>query len=90
VWPTPDSAGDVLRFWYERLLEDFTTGADTPDFAIEWGEALILGLASRMAPSAGMVLSERQDLERRAGAALLIAEAYGRENVSVFFQPDHQ
>jgi hypothetical protein len=90
VWPAPDSAGDVLRFWYERILEDFDTGTNTPDFAIEWGEALILGLASKMAPSAGMPLSERQDLERRAGQALATAEGYDKENVSTFFQPDFQ
>lgn len=88
VWPAPDSASDVLRFSYERILEDFDTGTNTPDFAIEWGEALILGLASRMAPSAGLPLSERQDLERRAGQALAICEGYDRENVSTFFQPD--
>lgn len=88
VWPTPDNAADVLCFWYERLLEDFNTGSDTPDFAIEWGEALILGLASRMAPSAGLTLAERQDLERRAALALDKAEGYDREDVGVFFQPD--
>lgn len=88
IWPTPDSAADVLNFWYERRLEDFTSGADTPDFAIEWGEALILGLAHRMAPTAGLSLVERQDLERRAQQALDKAEGYDRENVGVFFQPD--
>jgi hypothetical protein len=90
VWPTPDSAADVLCFWYERLLEDFNNGSDTPDFAIEWGEALILGLAHRMAPSAGLTLAERQDLERRAALALATAEGYDRENVGIFFQPDMQ
>ncbi len=88
VWPTPDNSGDVLRFWYDRIIEDFDTGANTPDFAIEWGEALILGLASRMAPSSGMPMAERQDLERRAAGALLQADAYSKENVSTFFQPD--
>jgi hypothetical protein len=88
LWPAPDSASDILRFWYERILEDFDTGSNTPDFAIEWGEALILGLALRMAPSAGMSLSERQDLERRASVALAQCEGYNRENVSTFFQPD--
>ena len=88
VWPTPDSAGDVLRFWYERRLEDFDNGADEPDFAIEWGEALILGLAAKMSRSAGMSLAERTELQAMADRALLIAEGYDRENVSVFFQPD--
>lgn len=88
IWPTPDSATDVLNFWYERRLEDFVSGADEPDFAIEWGEALILGLAHLMAPTAGLSLAERQDLERRAAQALDKAEGYDREDVGVFFQPD--
>jgi hypothetical protein len=88
VWPTPDNAADVLCFWYERRLEDFNSGGDTPDFAIEWGEALILGLAHLMAPTAGLSLAERQDLERRAQAALDLVEGYDREDVGVFFQPD--
>ena len=90
VWPTPDSAADVLCFWYERRLEDFNSGGDAPDFAIEWGEALILGLAHLMAPTAGLSLAERDDLERRAHAALDLAEGYDRENTGVFFQPDMQ
>lgn len=90
VWPTPDNANDVLKFWYERIIEDFDAAANTPDFAIEWGEALILGLASRVAPAAGMPLVERQDLERRAAMALAIATGYDHENTSSFFQPDLQ
>lgn len=90
VWPAPDNAADVLCFWYERRIEDFNTGSDTPDFAIEWGEALILGLAHRMAPTAGLPLTERQDLERRAALALGQAEGYDRENTSTYFQPDIQ
>lgn len=88
LWPAPDSASDILRFWYERILEDFDNPSDTPDFAIEWGEALILGLAHRMAPSAGLSLAERQDIERRADSELYVAMGYDRENVSMFCQPD--
>lgn len=88
VWPTPDSASDVLRFTYERILEDFDAGTDTPDFAIEWGEALILGLASRMAPSAGIGLAEQQYLKGRADESLFIAMGYDRENTSMLCQPD--
>lgn len=90
VWPTPDLATDVLKFWYERILEDFDASANTPDFAIEWGEALILGLASRMAPSSGMGLQERMELKGRADEALFIAMGYDRENTSLFCQPDLQ
>ncbi len=88
VWPTPDSAGDVLRFTYERILEDFDASTDTPDFAIEWGEALIIGLAAKMAPSAGADMSERQYLDVKAAGLLSIAMGYDKDNTSTFFQPD--
>ena len=91
VWPTPDNATDVLQFWYERILEDFDASTDTPDFAIEWAEALILGLAAKMAPSywgSGHSLAERQELKDRADEARIIAMSYDKENVSTFFQPD--
>jgi hypothetical protein len=88
LWPAPDSSSDVLRFWYERILEDFDNSNDTPDFAIEWGEALILGLASKMAPSAGLSLNERAYLDSKADAALYVAMGYDRENVSLLCQPD--
>lgn len=92
VWPTPDNATDVLQFWYERILEDFDTGTNTPDFAIEWGEALILGLASRIAPamgSAAMSSNDKKDLKNRADIELSIAMGYDRSNASTFFQPDN-
>lgn len=87
VWPTPDSSDDVLRFWYERIVEDFDASTDTPDFAIEWGEALILGLASIMSRSSVLPLNERIDLQNSADKALYIAMSYDRENTSTFFQP---
>lgn len=91
VWPTPDDATDVLQFWYERILEDFDAAGNNPDFAIEWGEALILGLAARMMPSyvSASSAQERAELKGRADEALRIAMSYDKENVSVFFQPDN-
>jgi len=88
VWPTPDNATDVLKFWYERALNDFDLSTDVPDFAIEWGEALILGLASRMAPSSGMTRLDRMELKQRADEALSLCMGYDRDNTSVFFQPE--
>jgi hypothetical protein len=88
VWPTPDDATDVLKFWYERIIEDFDASTNTPDFAIEWAESLILGLAARMAPSYQIRGQELKMIEDRAGIALSIAMGYDRENTSTFFQPD--
>lgn len=91
VWPTPDNSTDVLKFWYERILEDFDAASNNPDFAIEWAEALILGVATRMAPSyvgAGMSTNEKIELKNRADEALTLALMYDRENASTFFQPE--
>lgn len=91
VWPTPDNSTDVLKFWYERILEDFDAASNNPDFAIEWAEALILGLATRMAPSyvqKDMSVNERNELKNRADEALALAMMYDRENASTFFQPE--
>ncbi len=88
IWPTPDNVSDVFRFWYERILEDFDAAANTPDFAIEWGEALIYGLADGMSPSAGVSLQKRAYFKAEAKEKLDIAMGYDRENVSTFFQPD--
>lgn len=88
VWPTPDDATEVVKFWYERLLEDFDSIANTPDFPIEWGEALVYGLADGLAPSARIPLAERQWIKSEAAQKLAIAMGYDRENASTFFQPD--
>ena len=88
VWPTPDLATDVLRFWYERPLEDFDAVTDNPDFPIEWAEAICAGLAYRIAPSYGLNSQEMDRLEKNAVIMLDAAMGFDRENTSVFFQPD--
>lgn len=90
VWPTPDSATDVLRFWYERPLEDFDAGEDAPDFPIEWARALYLGLAAELSmnPRFKVSIPDRDRITAAATGAYQEALSYDRENVSVFFQPD--
>jgi hypothetical protein len=90
VWPAPSDVTDVLRFWYERPLEDFDAAADTPDFPIEWAEALIFGLADRLAPTAGVSLQTRAAIKAEAAEKLATAMAYDRETAPVFFQPDNR
>lgn len=88
LWPTPDLATDVLRFWYARILEDFDANANTPDFPIEWGEALIYGLAERLCAVYQAPTATRQWVKAEAAEKLAIAMAYDTEPVSVFFQPE--
>jgi hypothetical protein len=88
IWPTADLATDVIRFWYERVLEDFDAVTDNPDFPIEWAEALSYNLADRLAPSFGMPLAERGYLKNEAREKLDIALGFDREESVISFQPD--
>ena len=88
AWPTPDSASDVIRFWYERILEDFDAVTDNPDFPIEWAEAICAGLVYRIAPKYGKSLAEINFYKNEAEEKLQIALGFDREDVSVMFQPD--
>ena len=90
VWPTPDLASDVLRFWYERPLEDFDAAGDTPDFPIEWGLPLTSNLADLLVDNPRFQVDPltRARIKQRAVESLDIAMGYDRENTSILFQPD--
>jgi hypothetical protein len=90
TWPTADIATDVIRFWYERVLEDFDATSNNPDFPIEWGEALTYGLADRLAPGYGLPLAERQWIKTEAKIRLGQAVGFDRETASVSFAPDYR
>lgn len=88
AWPTPDLATDVIRFWYERILEDFDASTDNPDFPIEWADALVAGLKARIAGKFGATLAEIESYKVEAAIMLQIALGFDREDTSVMFQPD--
>lgn len=88
LWPTPDLATDVLRFWYSRPLEDFDAASDNPDFPIEWGEALVYGLADRLSSVYQLPVDKRQWIKAEAAQKLEEAMGYDTEPVSVFFGAD--
>ena len=50
VWPTPDSGKDQLLFDYRTPIEDFDTGTDNPHFPVEWLDAIVYNLATRLIP----------------------------------------
>lgn len=88
AWPTPDLATDVIRFWYERPLEDFDAATDNPDFPIEWAEAICAGLVYRIAPKFGKSPADIAFYKQDADEKLQIAMGFDRETASVMFQPD--
>lgn len=85
VWPKPDAA-DNLELTYHTAAEGFTAAGQTPDFPQEWRNALVYGLAVLLAPEFGVPLNDRQVLAKEAEKHLEIAQDFGFENASVFFQ----
>lgn len=91
IWPTPDTyaiAHQSIKLVYQRPFYDITTGADTLDFPQFWLEAVIYGLAQRLAPEFGIPLQDRQMYVQEATLFLNEALSFGTEEGSLFIQPD--
>lgn len=92
VWPTPDAtvaAEFTLEITYQSPIEDFDNNIDDADFPVEWLEALVYGLARRLASKYGSLEPyELEDLKQQAQEALDLAMSWDTEDDSVYFQPD--
>ena len=90
-WPVPDSTtatNDGVELVVQAPLEDMDNGTDDFDFPAEWQEAIVYGLANRLAPRVGLDIQERYILRKEAAETLQIAKDFDVEDGSVYFQPD--
>jgi len=86
TWPVDGgSTVDKLVIVQQVRPDDFDAAADNPEFPIEWGEALVYGLADRIAPSYGIPRNDRLLLKAEAAEKLNDALDYDVENASVIF-----
>ncbi len=69
IWPTPESPNDRIFFTCTLPIQDFDTTAQNPDFPQEWLDALVWGLARRLAPTYGIPVALRMEIGQ--GAATL-------------------
>lgn len=91
VWPSPDNytiANRSFVMTYQRPFQDMVGPNDTLDFPQWWHEAIIYGLASRLAPEFGVPLQDRTTLKQEAKEFLDEALSFGTEEGSLFLQPD--
>lgn len=88
VWPTSTTVIDMLRFRYQRVVEDFDAATNNPDFPQEWLETLTYNLAVRRAPSYGV--APRPDVVLMAAELLNALESFDTEDTSTFFQPEYR
>lgn len=88
LWPTPSDATTSITITYQRPFEDMVISTDDFDFPSYWTEAIIYGLASRLAPEYGIPLQDRAALRQEAEFYHNQALSYGTEEGSMFLQPD--
>jgi hypothetical protein len=87
VWSTTADVSDRIVMTLKRPVEDFVNATDTPDFPIEWAEALEGGLAERLGHKFHAPAQKKAELAALAKQRLDDAEWYDREKTSVYFVP---
>ena len=90
VWPTDGGSNyDKLVMIAQYLPDDFDDQDDSPDFPIEWGNALVWNLAAELASEYGIPEREQGRLWRIAEYKLEELLSYDVENASVIFAMDY-
>jgi len=87
LWPTPDRVYPITLV-YQRPFEDMNGGEDDIDFPSYWSEAIIYGLAWRLAPEYGVPTNDRAVLKSEAEFFHQTALGFGTEEGSLYLQPN--
>lgn len=88
VWQTSNSVKNVVKLTVQEPIADFDTGSGTPDFPIEWAEALTFNLADRLEPTYRQLDAERRmGLKMQAREMLEQAKAFDMDMGSIYLQP---
>lgn len=88
VWQTASSVNDFLRFTFERPLQDITVGEDNLDFPAEWLEAIIYGIAFRLADDYNVPFAKADRIGQKANNFLEDLLGWDEEMGSLNLQPD--
>lgn len=88
LWPTPLDTSNTIYIRYQDMYQDMTSASDDIDFPPYWTEALIYGLAWRLAPEYGVPTQDRADIKNEALYFKNEALSFGTEEGSLYIQPD--
>ena len=88
VWPVETDLTKVIKMTVRTPVQDFVNTDDTPDFPIEWADALHYSLAMRLLSVYDVPTKIAQYIMQMAAITLKDADDFDREqNVSVYFTP---
>jgi hypothetical protein len=89
IWPRFEDGDRYLEVLFQNPFDDLDAAStNNPSFPDEWIEALIYGLAVRLAPDYKLPLQERILLKQEAEAMKERAMMSARENASIRFEPE--
>lgn len=87
-WPRFQDGKTYLELLAQNPFDDIDAATNNPAFPQEWYEALVYGLAVRLAPEYKLPLQERLMLKEEAKLMKDRAEMAAREAASIFLQPE--
>lgn len=90
TWSVDPDVSDRIVMTIKRPVYDFVNSTDTPDFPVEWCEALEGGLAERLAHKFRAPAQKKAELAVLAKQRLDDADFCDREETSVFFTANLQ
>ena len=88
IWQVPNSTGNKLTLQVQRGLSPFESDEDDADFPSEFFYALSYNLAFALAPKYGTSGARLETIAMQAQMSKEEAYAYGREETSVYLEPD--
>ncbi len=88
VWQPTSNVNEVVRFTYERPLEDFDVNSDDPDFPIEWSRALITNLAVELGMKYNVPASRLVNTKAIADQQLEMLLGFDKETAALQIEPD--
>lgn len=86
LWPTNSTAAQIIKFTYQRPIDDFDAAVNDPDFPTEWLEVIAMQLAVRLSYRYGK-RNQIQALKADADAMLEGLKDFDNEEGSIYFQP---
>ena len=87
VWPVSSTSQNVLRFTYQRTIEDIDVVTNTLDMPEEAIDALVYELAIRLAPEYQLDIDKRQILVAESMDLMDDLEAFDEDDTSVQLVP---
>lgn len=88
VWQTANTINDLLRFTFERPIEDFDVNSDDPDFPIEWSQPIIYNLGISLGIQYGRSSERMQAIKTLADDFLEKALGFDTDPLFLQIQPE--